>query len=94
MAKAIKRTDVHTQLRQKAAEDAEFRAQLLTDPKRAIQECLGAAIPEGMEVEVLEEGPSKLYLVLPAAKQDMALSDEDLDKVAGGVWDCTDCGYP
>ena len=69
----------------KAAEDAEFRARLLSDPKAAIGQELGVTIPASMSIEVHEEGGTTAHLVLPP---DSKLREGDLEAVAGGfpVW--------
>ena len=69
----------------KAAEDAEFRARLLSDPKGAIGQELGVTIPASMSVEVHEEDGATSHLVLPP---DSKLSAGDLAQVSGGYsWD-------
>jgi len=40
-------------------------------------------IPESITIEVLEETPQKLYVVLPRNTSD--LSDEELEMVSGGI---------
>ena len=50
----------------------------------------GQELPEGVEIEVLESTPKKLYLVLPlkVESEEMPsdeLSNEQLDAVAGGL---------
>ena len=72
----------------KATEDADFRARLLSDPKGAIAQELGVAIPASMSIEVHEEGGTAAHLVLPP---DSRLSEGDLQAVAGGgSWNITD----
>jgi len=46
----------------RATEDADFRAQLLGDPKGAIEQELGISIPEAMEIRVHEERKVKPVL--------------------------------
>ena len=93
-APTTKRTSLHERLIAKAQEDPAFKQKLMDDPKAAIQEGFGVGVPADVEVEVLEEKPTKLYLVLPAKVDNVELSDEMLEQVAGGGcgWDCTDCG--
>ena len=90
MPETTDRKGIHGKLIERAREDEAFKARLIQDPKAAIEDCLGAPVPDGIEIEVLEEKPNKLYLVLPVAREDMELSDEALEKVAGGE-DCTAC---
>ena len=69
----------------KATEDADFRARLLGDPKAAIGQELGVAIPASMSVEVHEESGTTAHLVLPP---DSKLSQHDLSRVSGGyTWE-------
>ena len=65
----------------KAAEDAEFRARLLSDPKGAIGQELGVAIPSSLSIEIHEEDGTTAHLVLPP---DSKLNEGDLQAVAGG----------
>ena len=65
----------------KAAEDADFRAKLLSDPKAAISEELGVTIPASMSVEVHEESTATAHLILPPTSR---LNEGDLRAVAGG----------
>ena len=65
----------------KAAEDADFRTRLLSDPKGAIGQELGVTMPASLSVEVHEESDATAHLVLPP---DSKLSDGDLQAVAGG----------
>ncbi len=66
----------------KAAEDADFRARLLSDPKGAIEQELGVTIPASMSVEVHEEGGATTHLVLPP---DSKLGEDELRTVYGGL---------
>ena len=68
-------------LRDKAVEDAEFRARLLTDPRSVMEEELDVSIPDGFNIEVHEESATTAHLVLPPSA---TLAEEDLEAVAGG----------
>ena len=69
----------------KANADADFRAQLLNDPKAAIKQELGFNIPSSVAIEVHEESDTTAHLVLPPASK---LGERDLQAVAGGItWD-------
>jgi hypothetical protein len=52
---------------ERAAKDPAFRAELLADPKGVLARELGVALPDYLEVTVLEETPGSVYLVLPSA---------------------------
>lgn len=45
--------------------DEAFRARLLEDPKAALEEELGVALPERLQVQVVEERPDMLCIVVP-----------------------------
>jgi hypothetical protein len=80
--------DLQDRLITRAWEDERFKRTLLTDPKSAIGEELGVELPRDLDIEVFEETPNKIFLVLPArpeAVSDDALSDEQLESVAGGI---------
>ena len=73
----------------RAWRDPAFKAKLLADPHGTLKD-QGVLVAAGMTVTVVENTDKHFYLVLPP-KPDGALSDEDLDKVAGGrnvvTWD-------
>lgn len=53
------------QIIQKAWEDAEFKKQLLSNPKKALKEAFGIDVPDSIELKALEETPNKVHLVIP-----------------------------
>ena len=65
----------------KASEDADFRARLLSNPKAAIQQAVGVTVPEGFTIKVHEEDSTTAHLVLPPTSK---LSSAELSAVAGG----------
>lgn len=69
----------------RAQADADFRKALLADPRTTLCQAYGIEIPPSVELQVLEETPDRLYLVLPAARGPEELSDDDLAQVAGGA---------
>jgi hypothetical protein len=89
--KKTKRQAIEEKIILKAQEDAGFKQQLMSNPKAAIQEVLGLEVPPTIDVQVLEESPTRLYLVLPVDPDSVELPDEMLDKVAGGPC-ATMCG--
>ena len=66
----------------KATTDEAFRAQLIADPKAAIKEELGLALPPEFTVKVHEEQADTSHVVLPPAA---TLGEEDLERAAGGA---------
>lgn len=61
--------------------DADFRAQLLADP-RATLTAGGFHVPDGKHIEVVEDSDTVMHVTLPQRPSE--LSDEELDSVAGG----------
>src|SRR5436305_1658690 len=70
----------------RAVRDPGFREELLQRPAKTVEQELGVRLPESIEIRVVEESPSILYLVLPprpiAPGQER--SDRELEQVAGG----------
>lgn len=50
---------------EKAMTDEIYRQKLLSDPKAAIQEYFNINVPDNIELLVVEETPSRFYLVIP-----------------------------
>lgn len=77
----------------RATEDRDFRARLLTDPRRAIEEVFGVVIPPDFRLKFIEREPEvDALIVLPDLRQqpggpssDDELSDSELEEVSGGV---------
>jgi len=62
----VTRNDVETYLIRKAWEDPNFLDELRNNPKAVLARELNTEqLAEHLEVEVVEETPNKLYLVLP-----------------------------
>ena len=80
--KSFDRNEILAAVRERAESDAAFRALLLADPAAAMSDLLGMPVPDGVLISVHEESPTDIHLVIPTVS---ALSDEDLDLVAGGV---------
>jgi hypothetical protein len=78
--------DIQTCLIGRAATDANFRQQLLTNARAAIEKELGIALPDDLEIQVIEETPNRLCLVLPMKQEARGqLSDAALKSVAAGT---------
>ena len=89
MSEASGRQEMERRLIEKSVEDEDFRKKLIEDPKGAVEQELGRRLPEGVRVVAVEETSDTIYLVLPSTsmkgREGGALSDPDLESVAGGV---------
>ena len=75
-------TELKDRILSRAAEDGEFRARLIADPKAAISAETGQTIPEGFDVMVHEESATAAHLVLPPSPK---LTEAELETAAGGI---------
>ena len=73
-------------LTQKAVEDAEFRAQLVSDPKGVLNQEFGITVPDNIEIKVHESDMQTIHLALPPMP---LLNEEQLEAISAG-WCC--CG--
>ena len=63
--------------------DDVFKQKLMSDPKSVLKE-QGIEVPPGLEIKTVENTAKVFHIVIPAKPTKNELSDEDLDKVAGG----------
>ena len=75
-------TELKTQILTKAAEDGNFRTQLIADPRVAISAETGVTIPEGFDIAVHEDSATTAHLVLPPSPQ---LTEAEMEAVAGAA---------
>ena len=73
------------QLVEKSALDADFRQNLLTDPKTTISQELGITIPDSMEIKVHESDMQTVHLALPP---DPHITEEQLEAISAGLCCC------
>jgi hypothetical protein len=76
-----------------AAQDGEFRKQLLRDPHAAIRRLTGTQVPDKLRIKFVEKDPGiDMMIVLPdLVTEDCELTEEDIENVAGGTdWGCQD----
>ena len=84
-----KRAENFNELTVKAWEDENFKQELLSDPKTVFARESGQAVPDNYTIQVIEEKPGELKMVLPSnpaegIAEEGELSDEVLEAVAGG----------
>ncbi len=79
-----------SQIVDKSAVDADFRQQLLSDPKAAISRELDIAIPESMNIVVHESDMQTVHLALPPTRicQRSSLKPFRLVFAVAGKFDC------
>jgi hypothetical protein len=83
------RAEMERRIVQRSIEDDAFRQRLIEDPKGALEQELGARLPEEVRIVTVEETQDTIYLVLPATptagREGVELSDQQLEEVAGGL---------
>ena len=75
-------TELKSQILTRAAEDGDFRARLIADPRAAISAEVGATVPDGFEVTVHEDSATTFHLVLPPSPE---LTEAELETATGGL---------
>jgi hypothetical protein len=89
MAEIVSRGVLEDKIRTAAMEDAEYRQALIDDPKATLSKEMGEELPADLEVKTIEETGKVIYLTVPEAMPQSGdeLSEDDLQKVAGGFLD-------
>lgn len=86
----VSRQDFEREIILRAREDPDFKQALLADARSAILNAYGVEIPPDVNLQVVQESLSTLYLVLPLQTDE--LTDEELAAVAGGTGAALDPG--
>lgn len=83
----ITRQELEAKIVAKAWTDEDFRRKFLADPKSQFEEHLGISLPDALVMTAHQEDANHLHFVIPAKPPgDLdELSDEELEKVAGGI---------
>lgn len=84
---SLSRQEFERDVLRRAQADAAFREALLADPRQALNAAYGVEVPADVEIQVLEETESKIYIVLPAPTDE--LTEQELSGVAGGMMKST-----
>ena len=74
-------TELKDQILNRAADDQQFRALLVADPRAAISAETGITVPAGFDVLVHEDSVTTAHLVLPPSPD---LSEAELELAVGG----------
>ena len=73
------------QIVEKSALDADFRQQLLADPKSTICAELDITMPESMKIQIHESDMQTVHIALPP---DPNITEEQLEAVSAGLSCC------
>ena len=87
MANQEERNRQMQQIIAKCWSDEAFKEKLVADPHATLA-AEGVEIPEGVNINVLSNSSDTFNLVIPAMPDDVELSDDELDGVAGGLCGC------
>ena len=73
--------EVRAHIAMKAAEEDDFRARLIADPRATVEEEAGIRFPDGYRVHVHVDTANDAHVVLPPKPE---LTQEQLDHIVGG----------
>ena len=82
----LSRHDLEAKIIKHSWDDPDFREKFIADPKGTVARYTGVSAADLPEIMVHEEAPGTWHIVLPAKPSGAReLSNEDLEKVAGGT---------
>lgn len=76
----MKRRELEEKLIALAWQDTAFKQELISNPKATLDK-KGINIPANIEVRVVEETPTTLYLVIPMNQNQSELTDTELEGI-------------
>jgi hypothetical protein len=80
------RPAIERSIAEAALNDLDFRRELRRNPRAAVEGLIGCTLPDGLEVEIVEQPPTTIIAAVP---QEFATEDElcdaDLAGVSGGT---------
>jgi len=80
------RRDLETALIEKCWKDPEFKKQVISNPKGMLERHTGQKLPSEVKIFIHEEDANTLHFSIPPAPSNLSeLSDEELERVAGGT---------
>jgi Nitrile hydratase, alpha chain len=78
--------DLETALIEKCWKDPDFKNEVVKDPKGMLERHIGQKLPANLKVFIHEEDANSLHFALPPTPSNATeLSDDELEKVAGGT---------
>jgi hypothetical protein len=88
-----RRESVESRLRDLAAKDPKFRDELVKNTRGALEKLFGGKLPEKTNIQVHEETPDTVHIVLPPKQTENKVQDLSTcyNSNSGGSW-CS-CGY-
>ena len=86
MAQKMTRGEIQDLVSKFAVENPKYRPALVKDPKGVIEKQLNASLGP-LQIKAVVETADTAYVVVPHVPGEGELSDQDLEKVAGGFLD-------